>query len=182
MVRRRLRRWLPSRDALRAKRSLRWLGPLLERAWLWQFNRRRVAAGIGIGVFFGLLIPVLQIAFAAVFSLILRANLPAAVVSTLVSNPFTYAPIFVAAYRLGKVLLGEPASEAEAAAIEAGAVQFEVLAESWWDRFAAIGKPIMLGLAIFAVVGGLAAYGATLLVWRLAVVSRRRRRRLRRST
>jgi uncharacterized protein len=180
MPRRHFRRWFPSRDALRQKRSLRWLGPLLERAWLWQFNRRRVAAGIGIGVFFGLLIPVLQIAFAAVFSLLLRANLPAAVVSTLVSNPFTYAPIFVAAYHVGKRVLGEPVDAAEAAAIEAGAEQMEILAESWWESFAAIGGPMMLGLAIFAVIGGVGAYGATLLIWRLAVVSRRRRGRGRR--
>lgn len=180
MLRRTLRRWLPSRDALRRKRSLRWLGPLLERAWLWQFNRRRVAAGIGIGVFFGLLIPVLQIAFAAMFSLLLRANLPAAVLSTLVSNPFTYAPLFVAAYRVGKFLLGEPADEAQAAALEAGAEHLEMLAETWWEKFAAIGKPTMLGLAIFAVIGGLLAYAGTLLLWRLAVLARRRRGRPRR--
>src|SRR3990172_7236576 len=108
MLPRSLRRLLPSRDALRANRSLRWLGPLLDRAWLWQFSRRRVAAGVGIGVFFGFMIPVLQIPFAAMFALILRANLPAAAVSTLVSNPLTYAPIVVAAYRVGKALLGEP--------------------------------------------------------------------------
>ena len=179
MLRKSIRRWLPSRDALRANRSLRWLGPLLERGWLWQFNRRGVAVGVGIGVFFGFLVPVLQIAFAAVFSLILRANLPVAVVSTLVSNPLTYAPILVAAYRVGKALLGEPTDEAQAAAIEAGAEQLEVLTPGWWQRFATIGKPIMLGLATFAVIGGLSAYGATLLIWRLAVALRSRRRRAR---
>ncbi|MGE0874217.1 MAG: DUF2062 domain-containing protein [Burkholderiales bacterium] len=171
-----LRSLLPSRESLRSNPSLRWLGPLLNRAWLWQFNRRRVAAGIGIGVFFGFLIPVMQIAFAAVFALILRANLPAAVVSTLVSNPFTYAPIFVAAYRVGKLLLGEPADDAQAEAIGAGAEQLEVLAHSWWDSFTTIGKPLMVGLAVFAVVGGLLAYFGTLLAWRVVVALRRRRR------
>ena len=172
-----LRRWLPSREALRAKRSLRWLGPLLDRAWLWQFSRRRVAAGVGIGVFFGFLVPVLQVAFAAAFSLILRANLPAAVVSTLVSNPLTYAPIYVAAYHVGKALLGEPADDARAAAIEADAENLAFPAHGWWHRFASIGRPVLLGLGTFAVIGGAGAYGATLLIWRLATMWRRRRRR-----
>ena len=177
MLPRSLRRLLPSRDALRANRGLRWLGPLLDRAWLWQFSRRRVAAGVGIGVFFGFMIPVLQIPFAAMFALILRANLPAAAVSTLVSNPLTYAPIAVAAYRVGKALLGEPADDVQAAAIEAGTEQPEVQVQGWWQSFAAVGKPIVLGLATFAVIGALSAYAATLLIWRLAVMLRRRRRR-----
>jgi len=171
------RRWLPTPESLRARRSLRWLGPLLDRAWLWQFNRRRVAAGIGIGVFFGFLVPVLQIALSAVAALLLRANLPVAVVSTLVSNPLTYAPIFVAAYRVGKLLLGEAADEAEAAVLEAQAAQIEILADGWWEKFASIGKPLVVGLSVFAVIGGLAAYLGTLLVWRIAVVVRRKRRR-----
>jgi len=128
-------------------------------------------------VFFGFLIPVLQIPFAAMVALILRANLPVAAVSTLVSNPLTYAPIFVAAYRVGKALLGESADEAQAAAIEAGAEQLEVVGQGWWQSFAAIGKPIILGLSTFAVIGRLAAYAATLLLWRLAVMLRGSRRR-----
>jgi uncharacterized protein (DUF2062 family) len=166
---------------LRSQRSLRWLGPLLQRPWLWQINRRRVAAGVAIGVFFGFLTPILQIAFAAVFALLLRANLPVAAVSTLVSNPFTYAPIFVAAYKVGSWLLGEPVNPAQEAAIESGAMQAEALvAASWAERFAAIGKPFMLGLAVFAVIGGALAYFTTLLLWRLGIVMRLRSRRKRR--
>lgn len=181
MSRRFIRRWIPSPEKVRSQRSLRWLGPLLQRPWLWQINRRRVAAGVGIGVFFGFLTPVLQIAFAAVFALLLRANLPVAAVSTLVTNPFTYAPVFVAAYKVGAWLLGEPVSPAQEAAIEAGAMQAEALVvTSWQERFAAIGKPFMLGLAVFAVIGGSLAYVATLLLWRLGTVLRLRTRRKRR--
>ena len=179
-MRKHIGRWLPSPETLRAHRSLRWLGPLLERPWLWRLNRRSVAAGAGIGVFFGLLVPVLQIALAALFAVVLRANLPVAAVSTLVSNPFTYAPIFVAAYRVGAGLLGEPASEVEAAVIESEAGHaraVEKLDPDWWRRFTGIGKPLMLGLAVFAVIGGASAYVGTLLLWRFAVLIRRRRRR-----
>lgn len=179
-MRKQINRWLPGREALRRKRALRWLGPLLERPWLWRLNRHSVAAGAGIGVFFGFLVPVLQIALAAVFAVLLRANLPVAAASTLVSNPLTYAPIFVGAYRLGNTILGEPAYEAQAAAIGAEVEQADVrdaLKPSWWQRFADVGKPLMLGLMVFAVAGGLSAYALVLVLWRVALLLRLRRRR-----
>lgn len=184
MPRKPFSRYLPTAESLRGNRSLRWLGPLLHRPWLWHFNRRTVAMGVGIGVFFGFLIPVLQIAFAAVLAIALRANLPVAAVATLVSNPFTYAPIGVAAYKVGSALLGERPNEVDEKVVEQGVQDAatavtEVVEPSWWQRFAGVGKPLMLGLAIFAVVGGVSAYFATLLVWRVAVVLRLRRRRAR---
>lgn len=171
---RKLRRWLPTREALRRNPALRWLGPLLDRPWLWRLSRRGVAAGAAIGVFFGFLIPVLQIAFAALFAVAFRANLPVAAVATLVSNPLTYAPIFVAAYRVGAALLGEPAYEAEAQ--DAGRAA-EMLGPGWWQRFAGIARPLMLGLSVFAVAGSASAYALALLAWRVAVLIRARRRR-----
>jgi uncharacterized protein len=175
-------RLLPTPETLRSQKSLRWLGPLLHRPWLWHFNRRTVAAGAGIGVFFGFLVPILQIALAAVFAILLRANLPVAALSTLVSNPFTYAPIGVAAYRVGAAVLGEPASQLDEAVIQEEvehAKVTEVVEPRWWERFAGVGKQIMVGLAIFAVLGGLGAYFATHLAWRIAVFLRQRRRRAR---
>lgn len=184
MARKYIRRWVPSREDMRSRRALRWLGPLLERPWLWQLNRRSVAAGVGLGVFCGFMIPGLQIIIAALAALIIRANLPVAVVSTMISNPFTYAPIFVLAYRFGAMLLGEHVDEAQAAALEAAALEADTLegevtaiGRDWSERFATIGKPLLLGLAVFAVVGGAASYLLTLALWRLGVVLRMRRRR-----
>ncbi|MBH9553663.1 DUF2062 domain-containing protein [Inhella sp. 4Y17] len=131
------------------------MGPLLRRPWLWQLTRRRVAAGAGIGVFFGLLIPVLQIAGAATLALVLRANLPVAAFSTLVSNPLTYAPIGFAAYKTGSVMLGEaPTVRAADWGQEEAAESPERDNMSWTERLQAIGKPLFLGLLVFAVVFG----------------------------
>jgi hypothetical protein len=145
-------------------------------------NRRTVAIGMGIGVFFGFLIPILQIGAAAVFAVALRANLPVAAAATLISNPFTYAPIMVAAYKVGSALLGERPNPVDAQVIEEGAnvAVTEVVEPSWWQRFAGVGKPLMLGLAVFAVIGGASAYFLTLLAWRMALAVRVRRRRRRR--
>lgn len=179
MIRSKLRRWLPSEEKLRAQRSLRWLGPLLRRPWLWHLNRRRVALGAAIGVFFGFLVPVAQIAAAAGVAVLLRANLPVAAAATLVSNPLTYVPIWVAAYRTGAALLGEPIDAAAARAqAEALAEQLDADAvdpRSWSQRLLAIGKPLMLGLTVFAVAGALLTWFAVQLLWTIGVRLRRRR-------
>jgi len=176
-----IKRWTPSAESVRSNRSLRWLGPLLNRPWLWQFNRRSVSLGVAIGVFFGFLVPVLQSIFSAVFALAFRANLPVAIVSTLVSNPFTYAPIAILAYELGSAVLGESTSAEDLAMFEDTVEEMNVSSPSTWDQILSIGKPVFLGLAIFAVVGSISAFVITNLGWRLLVASQRARRRRQRS-
>lgn len=177
MVRKWLHKRLPKPEDVQAKPSLRWLGPLLRRPWLWQLTRRRVALGAAIGVFFGFLVPVLQIALSAVFAVLLRANLPVAAVSTLVSNPFTYAPIFVLAYRTGSAILGETVDEAQLAALERESSEDDPDPKSWADRAAEYGKPFFLGLAIFAVIGASITWVLVNFLWLVAVRWRRRNRR-----
>jgi uncharacterized protein (DUF2062 family) len=175
MVRKRLKRWLPTEEKLREKPSLRWLGPLLRRPWLWHLSRRSVAAGAAIGVFFGFMIPVLQIGFAAVVAVMLRANLPVAAVTTLVSNPLTYVPIFVLAYKTGSALLGEPVDAAKAAALAAVAGEDAADANGWRRQVLDIGKPLFVGLAVFASLGAAITWVTVNLLWTLAVKLRRRR-------
>jgi uncharacterized protein len=179
-----IRRKLPTEETLRAHPGLRWMGPLLRRPWLWQLNRRRVALGAGIGVFFGFLIPVLQIAGAAAFALVLRANLPVAAFATLVSNPFTYAPIGVLAYQTGSAILGEPVKPAAAqaaAAIVQATDAAPAAGPGWLERVQAIGKPLFVGLAVFAVVGGLSTWALVHVAWTVGVWLKRRRRRRQRA-
>jgi uncharacterized protein (DUF2062 family) len=177
MVRKWLHGKLPKPADMQAKRSLRWLGPLLRRPWLWHLTRRRVALGAAIGVFFGFVIPVGQIPLSAVFAILLRANLPVAAASTFVSNPFTYAPIFLLAYQTGAVILGEKVDEAELAELNREYEIEQAAPLSWADRAASIGKPFFLGLFIFAVVGSVTTWLAVNLIWRLAVHWRWRARR-----
>jgi uncharacterized protein (DUF2062 family) len=171
------RRWrLPTQQELQSHGSLRWMGPLLRRPWLWHMDRRAVATGAAIGVFFGFMVPILQILFSALFAVMLRANLPVAAASTLVSNPLTYAPIGVLAYRTGSALLGEPLSRAEARAIQRSGEDRPLAPESWADRVAALGKPLIVGLAVFAVTGALLTWLAVSVAWLLFERWKQRRR------
>ncbi|MDP2227761.1 MAG: DUF2062 domain-containing protein [Moraxellaceae bacterium] len=184
------RRAMPDHARVRDNRWLNWLGPGLFDPRLWHFRRRSVAAGVAIGVFFGLLVPVAQIPASAGAALLLRANLPAAIGSTLVTNPLTVAPIYMLAHRVGSRLLDEEnGGEARALVVasEAGDYSPTAINAGWWERTLAslnrVGRPLLLGLAIFAVGTGLIVYVLIMLLWRLQVVrawQRRRERRARR--
>jgi uncharacterized protein len=182
MIRGKLKRWLPDEDTLRKHPSLRWLGPLLRRPWLWHLGRRQVAAGAAIGVFFGFMVPVMQIAAAAVVAIALRANLPVAAATTLVSNPVTYVPIWVAAHQTGAWILGKPVDEAQAKGhAEALVSQVESATASppqgWGEWILGVGKPLVLGLFVFAVTGATITWFAVNFLWVRAVRLRRRRNR-----
>ena len=177
-----LRRWIPDRERIERNRWLRWLGPTLLHPRVWHFSRRGVAIGVAIGVFFGLLIPVAQAPFAAGVAALLRANVPAAIASTLVTNPVTFAPVYLLAYQVGAALLGTdagtqapPVPSAEPVAIpdEVGWVR------SMLANVLALGKPLLLGLALFAVSAGLLTYALIMIGWRLKTTWHWKRRRRR---
>lgn len=170
----RLRGWIPTREQLLANRWLRWLSPWLGHPRLWLWSRRGVALGVALGVFFGLLIPLAQIPLSAAAAVVLRANLPAAAASTLVTNPVTFAPVYYAAYRLGAWVTGEDAAPAPPAAAAATA---DSPGPGIWARISALGKPLLVGLAILSTTAGLASYLIVHLLWRLHIVRRWRRRR-----
>lgn len=164
-----LKRLLPDQESVRNNRWLRWLGPTLLNPRLWHFTRRGTAMGAALGIFFGLLIPIAQIPLSVGAAVLLRANVPTAIASTLITNPVTFAPIYYAAYQIGSKLIGE--SEARSTAIPPkqrgeGAVAW--LAYSW-DRATGVGKPLLLGLTILACSLGLLVYLIITFLWRLKI-------------
>lgn len=172
----RFRRLLPDRERLLGNRWLRWLGPLLHHPQLWRWSRRGVALGVAIGVFFGLLIPVAQIPFSATAAVLLRANLPAAAASTLVTNPVTFAPIYYAAYKLGAWITGENMEELTP---EARLTHPSNTTEAGFlERIANLGLPLLVGLAITATIAGLVSYALISLGWYWHVMRRRRRKKI----
>jgi hypothetical protein len=80
------RRFLPTPESLRSNRWLRWFWPALLNPRLWRVRRRSLALGMALGFFFGLLVPLAQIPLSAAAAVALRANVPAAVASTLVTT------------------------------------------------------------------------------------------------
>ena len=167
----RLRKLIPSRQQLAENRWLHWLSPWFKRPELWHWSRRGVAIGVAIGLFFGLLFPVAQIPLSAIAAIALRANLPAAAASTLITNPVTAAPIYYGAYKVGVWVTGSeiPLADASQAEIDSTSPEQGLL-----KKLSAVGKPLLIGLAICAIGAGLISYVLIKLVWRWRVMLKRR--------
>lgn len=166
----RLRSKIPTREQIQANRMLAWLAPWLGHAKLWHWSRRGVAMGVSLGVFFGLLVPIAQIPLSVTAAVILRANVPAAAVSTLITNPITFGPIYYAAYKLGEVVTGESNGNAAPPKIVGEATLLQ--------RITAVGKPLMVGLVITAVSMGLTIYWVITMIWRWRVTTKRHNRQV----
>lgn len=173
-----MRRFLPTREAVQRSRWLRWMGPSLLHPRLWHVSRRGLALGMAIGVFFGLLIPIAQIPLSVGAAVALRANVPGAVASTFVSNPLTFGPVYYAAWRVGKAIMGEPVGneEAPAAATAPPAQPGQGWLQTAVQRVLGVGKPLLLGLAILSTAIGFLTYFAVSWAWILRVRWKRRRR------
>lgn len=171
----RFRRWLPTREKLEKNPWLAWLAPFLGHPRLWHWSRRGVALGVALGVFFGLLIPIAQIPVSAAAAVLLRANLPAAAASTLVTNPVTFGPIYYGAYRLGLVLTGQARDTALDQDTLLAADQADP-EPGLWSRITRLGKPLLVGLAVVASLTGLITYALISLAWRWHILAKRRRR------
>ena len=168
-----VQRHVPTRESIEANRFLRPVAHRILVPALWRFNRRSVPRGVALGLFAGILFPFPHMALAAVFSLPLRANVPTAVVTTLVNNPVTFLPIMATAYRIGHWVLqldrtvpGEPiATNVEA---NAGLLHW-VVAQG--------GPATIVGLFLMAITLSATGYLATSLIWRWRTGGKWRNRR-----
>jgi uncharacterized protein len=180
-----IKRFIPTREGLQRNRLLRWLGPRIHDPLLWHINRNSVARGVAIGMFFGLMVPVAQIAAAAVVSLALRANLWVAALATLISNPITYGPIYIFAYRIGSSIL--PTRSGETVETTTSAVEEQATAALQWlidglSWMTGIGAPLVLGTLLMATTAAIVGYFSIMLVWRINVIIKHRQRRQRMAT
>ncbi|SMB22509.1 conserved exported protein of unknown function [Sterolibacterium denitrificans] len=182
-----LRSRIPNREQITRNRWLRWLHPFLGHPRLWHWSRRGVALGVAIGMFFGLLAPIAQIPLSAAASIALRANIPIAAASTLVTNPVTFAPIYYAAYKLGLWVTGERGTlETYAESLPDPSAPPDLSEPSapsdpqtgFWQRIGNLGLPLLVGLSIIATVVGFASYVLISLGWYLHVKYKRRRKRV----
>ena len=97
--------------------------------------------------------------------MVLRANIPAAALSTLVTNPVTFGPIYYGAYQLGVWVTGSKERPKTLDPADSQA-RDEKQNLSIWERITQLGKPLLVGLSITAVLMGLLTYGLITLAWR----------------
>ena len=165
-----IKQYLPTKETIRRQKSLGPVRDLLLAPELWHFHRRAVSGAVFIGLFCAFLPIPFQMVVAGLLAVFGRCNVPIAVALVWITNPFTFAPIFFFAYKLGAWLL-----DMEVARIE---WRFSL---SWFaSTMAAIGAPLLLGSVICGWVSGLTGVVLSRWLWRRHIVRRWRQRRERR--
>lgn len=177
---------LPSPHDLLQTRMLRPFARYLDHHALWQFNRRSVAGGVALGLFFGILVPFAQILLSACAAVFLRVNLPVAAFATFITNPFTFPAVYYFAYLVGGLFIHQD-KIVHPAAIESHiqqtlAVRPEVVT-GWFasamDWVQSVGLQLVVGLSVLSVVVSALGYFTVNAAWHYWVRQRWRKRRLR---
>jgi uncharacterized protein len=127
----------------------RWLRPVAHRLAardLWRPRPEALARGAAIGLFWAFAIPFAQIVIAVANCVWWRGNVPVALATTLITNPFTIGGWLWLAHRIGSLVIDAPPPPTLAEG--AGALE--------WLQ--ALGPPAIVGMGILAVVGAAAGY------------------------
>jgi uncharacterized protein (DUF2062 family) len=178
LIRRWTRRYEPAVERLMSSPTVRRYAPALTNPGLWYLDRRSTARAVAIGLFCGLVPGPLQMVAAAAVCLVVRGNLPLAVITTLYTNPFTIVPLYLVAYQYGRLLF--PEATAPAAFVpppDAGLLSLLPAIGEWMVQ---LGKPLAAGLVLLATTLAVLGWATVRIAWRIHVVRQWRRRAQRR--
>lgn len=169
-------RWQPAVDRFTRHPAVQRFAPALADPDLWHLNRKSTARAVAVGLFCGLIPGPLQMLGAAGLAIVVRANFPLAVITTLYTNPFTIVPLYLLAYEIGRVFIpGANGGAGFVAPSGTGPVEYFSELLAWTAR---LGKPLALGLVILATTLACIGWAAVRIGWRIhAVIAWRRRQR-----
>jgi uncharacterized protein (DUF2062 family) len=160
MPRRLLKRIMPDHRTMREHPHLQRFGQRLAEPKLWHLNRRSIAFGLAVGLFVGFM-PILgQMFVAAALAILVRVNLPIAVMAVWITNPITIAPIYFFSYQVGAYILELPVSD-----------QAFTMSWEWFaTEFIAIWQPLLLGCFLLGTIAAILAVLLVRLLWRILVL------------
>lgn len=174
-MRRTLKKYLPDHQAIQKNRWLRPFASSLLHPRLWHLNRRSAAGAVAAGLLCGLIPGPLQVISAAGCALFFRVNLPLALLVTLYTNPLTIVPLYLLAYQIGRMLIGD--HNGFIAPPEFSAINFVGWTEAMQGWMLIVAKPLGIGLVVLAISLAVAGYFLTKAVWRIYLIRAWHRRR-----
>lgn len=143
---------------------------LLHNPAYWGIRRKTVVPGFALGLFVAFVPVPVHTLLGVLLALVLKVNIPATIIGTLLMNPLTMVPMFVFAYRFGSFLLD----------LEPQPFQPELSLEWLTHGFINVWQPLLLGCLLCAVVASLIGYVVLDLLWRASLanyLATRRRRK-----
>jgi hypothetical protein len=181
MPRKFLKRYMPSVDKVRQVRALHLFGDALFHPALWHLNRRSAAGGVAVGMFCGLIPGPLQMLGAGIAAVLLRVNLPTALLTTLYTNPITIVPLYMVAYKIGSLALGAAGARPPTPPPDWDWSAQMASIRALGDWALGLGAPLALGVFLLACLLAASGYVIVRVLWnihlRRAWAARRRRQR-----
>ena len=178
-MRRYLRKYLPDHETIRKNPWLRPFESSLLHPRLWHLNRHSAAGAVAAGLFCGLIPGPLQMLGAAICAVAFKVNLPLALLVTLYTNPFTIVPLYLLAYQIGRLTIGESNGFLTPPGFDPA--NFIGWTEGMQQWMLAVAKPLGIGLLLLASGLAVAGYFATRTAWRVWLIAAWRRRKTLRS-
>jgi len=161
---------LPSQQAIREIRGLRFLGEWIYEGNLWHLNRYSAAMACFVGLSIAFVPAPGQMVLAALLAIYLRCNLPLSVALVWITNPLTMPAMYFLAYKIGALVLNTPVQH----------LQFELSFEWLGTSLGAVWKPFLLGCLICGLFSGSLGFFLMSELWRWHVAHRWRERQQRR--
>jgi uncharacterized protein len=144
-----------------------WLGRRMREPNLWHFGRRSVAGGVGVGLFLSFIPIPIQMLLAVPCAILLRINLPVTFTAIWATNPITFAPMFIFAFKVGTWITGSGNGTSELPFV----ATFDGLAAA----FGVIWYPLLIGCLVCGTSAGAVGYMLVRGLWRFYLVSLRRK-------
>jgi len=143
---------------------------LLHNPAYWGIRRKTVVPGFSLGLFVAFTPIPAHTLLGVLLALVLKVNIPATIIGTLLMNPLTIYPMFRLAYRVGSFLL----------ALETQPFVFELSVKWLTHGFLNVWQPLLLGCMLCGAVASLIGYVGLDLLWRASLadyLAARRRRK-----
>jgi uncharacterized protein len=176
------RRITPGRETVHGMfgsgRLQRRMGDTLLHPMLWRLTAHTAAGGFAVGLFCGLIPGPLQMLCAAILALVLRVNLPIALISTLYTNPLTIIPLYLLAFTIGQWLVGDGGA-VFVAPPDFSITEFGASMQAYGQWVGNLGRPLVVGLITLASLLAASGYALVFGLWRLRVLRYRWRRQRR---
>jgi uncharacterized protein (DUF2062 family) len=157
-----LNSYVPTKEDLQEKKSLRWLIPLLKNRKLWIIQRKTVANAMFVGMFSAFTPWPLQMTQAAIMSIFFNANVPIAVALVWITNPITMAPMFYGTYKFGAFLLD----------FEGSFPEFELSFNWLFSTLGEIWQPLLLGSFAIGILTGIFFWFLSHILWQKSVINK----------
>lgn len=163
-----LKKYIPSTKSLQNSRQLKGLKSFLKDSRYWSYDCQSTARGVAAGLA-GAVIPGFQIFYAAMLVILLRGNLPIALLFTFITNPLTVVPITYFIYFIGSSIIGNGKTDFVFQNFQWDFSSFH----SFWSNVSAwilqFGKAFLIGLPIVSLSLGIIGYFGTILIWNASI-------------